>query len=419
MGVVSPIFDRLRLTDHGVRWLSAAAPLAHPFEDGSAVVLSRRLGDMSGILGRDGARWVELLAPFVERHEAFFADVLRPVRIPRHPLLMARFGLLGLQSCERLQRQFHGAAARALFAGNAAHSLLPLSAPGSASFGLVLAVAGHAVDWPCAAGGSQQIVTALASLARQAGCAIRTSTLVRTLADVPAARAILFDVTPRQLLAIAGGRLSTRYGRKLQRYTYGPGVFKIDYALAERIPWRAMACSDAATVHLGGTAEEIARSEAAVNAGAVAKAPFVLVAQQSHMDESRAPSGRHTGWVYCHVPHGSDVDVTERIELQIERFAPGFRDLILGRHVFTPRTLHGHNENMIGGDIGGGANTLRQFLFRPTMRWDPYSTSDPGLFLCSSSTPPGGGVHGMCGYWAASSVLRRLFHRSPPADLVM
>ena len=419
MGVVSPIFRRLRLTDHGLRWLSAALPLAHPFDDGSAVVLSRRLKDMSAILGADGRTWVELLAPFVERHESFFADVLRPIRIPRHPLLMARFGRLGLQRCERLQRRFRGPAARALFAGNAAHSLLPLSAAGSASFGLVLAIAGHAVDWPCAAGGSQQIVAALASLAQQAGCTIRTSTPVRTISDLPAARATLFDVTPRQLLTIAGGRLSPRYIRQLQQYIYGPGVFKIDYALTDRIPWRATVCADAATVHLGGTEEEIARSEAAVNAGGVADAPFVLVAQQSHMDDSRAPRGRHTGWAYCHVPHASDIDMTERIERQIERFAPGFRDLVLARHVLTPRTLHTHNANMIGGDIGGGANTLRQFLFRPTIRWDPYSTSDPRLFLCSSSTPPGGGVHGMCGYWAARTVLGRLFHRAPPADLLV
>jgi phytoene dehydrogenase-like protein len=419
MGVVSPIFSRLRLNEHGVRWLSAATPLAHPFDDKSAAVLSRRLGEMSEILGADGPRWVELMAPFVEQHERFFAGILRPIRIPRHPLLMARFGRLGLQSSERLQRRFRGSPAQALFAGCAAHSTLPLSALGSASFGLVLAVAGHAVDWPCAASGSQQIIEALASQARQAGCTIRTSTPVRTLADVPAARATLFDVTPRQLLAIAGGKLSPRYGRQLQRFAYGPGVFKIDYALADGIPWSAPACADAATVHLGGTAEEISRSEAAVNAGAVTDAPFVLVAQQSHMDGSRAPHGRHTGWAYCHVPHGSDIDMTVRIERQLERFAPGFRDLVLARHVRTPRTLHAHNENMIGGDIGGGANTLRQFLFRPTMRWDPYSTSDPGLFLCSSSTPPGGGVHGMCGYWAASTVLRRVFQRATPADLVV
>jgi phytoene dehydrogenase-like protein len=419
MGVVSPIFRRLNLTEHGVKWLSAPVPLAHPLDDGSAAVLSRRLPEMKQILGADGQPWVDLMAPFVERHQQFFGEVLRPIRIPRHVALMARFGAVGLQSCERVQQRFRGAAARALFAGCAAHSFLPMSAPASASFGMVLAVAGHALDWPCAAGGSQQIVEALASLARQAGCIIRTSAPVRTLRDVPPARATLFDVTPRQLLSIAGSRLSPLYRRQLQAFVYGPGVFKLDYALAGPIPWNAAACRDAATVHVGGTAAEIARSEADVNRGVVPDAPFVLVAQQSHVDESRAPAGRHTGWAYCHVPNGCEIDMTERIERQIERFAPGFRDLILARHVISPRALESHNANMIGGDIGGGANTLRQFLFRPVARWNPYTTSDPSLFLCSSSTPPGGGVHGMCGYWAASTVLRRVFGREPAADLLL
>ncbi len=419
MGVVSPIFQRLDLTRHGVRWLSAPVPLAHPLDDGSAGVLSRRLDDMPQLLGADGGRWIDLMAPFVARHRQFFGDILRPVRVPRHPLLMGRFGVVGLQPSARVQQRFRGAAARALFAGSAAHSCLPLSAAGSASFGIVLAVAGHAVDWPCAAGGSQQIVETLAALATQAGCTIRTSMPVRTLADVPPARATLFDVTPRQLLAIAGGRFSGRYRRQLERFVYGPGVFKIDYALSGPIPWTAAACREAATVHVGGTAEEIARSEAAVNAGVAAEAPFVLVAQQSHMDASRAPAGGHTGWAYCHVPHGSDTDMTDRIERQIERFAPGFRDVIRARHVIAPRALQAHNPNMIGGDIGGGANTLRQFLLRPAVRWNPYATSDPRLFLCSSSTPPGGGVHGMCGYWAAVTALRRVFDRKPPAELAV
>jgi phytoene dehydrogenase-like protein len=419
MGVVSPIFQRLDLVKHGVKWLSAAVPLAHPLDDGSAGVLSRRLSEMPQLLGEDGERWVDLMSPFVARQQDFFADVLRPVRIPRHPLLMARFGLVGLQASERVQRRFRGPAARALFAGGAAHSCLPLSAAGSASFGIVLAVAGHAVDWPCAAGGSQRIVETLATLATAAGCTIRTSTPVRTLADVPAARATLFDVTPRQLLAIAGGRLGARYRRQLDRFAYGPGIFKIDYALAEAIPWRSAVCRDAATVHVGGTAEEVMRSEAAVNAGRAAEAPFVLVAQQSHMDASRAPRDSHTGWAYCHVPHGSDADMTDRIERQIERFAPGFRDIIRARHVITPRSLEAHNANMIGGDIGGGANTLRQFLFRPVTRWNPYTTSDPRLFVCSSSTPPGGGVHGMCGYWAAAAALDRIFGRRPPPELAI
>jgi len=417
MGAASPIFRRLNLTDHGVKWLSATAPLAHPFDDGSAAVLSRRLSDMPRILGTDGQRWVDFMAPFVDRHQEFFGEVLRPIRIPRYPALMARFGWVGLQSCERVQHTFRGTAARALLSGCAAHSFLPMTAPASASFGVVLAVAGHAMDWPCAAGGSQQIVNALESLARQAGCTIRTSAPVRTLRDIPPARATVFDVTPRQLQSIAGERLSPHYARQLQAYAYGPGVFKLDYALAGPIPWTAPACRDAITVHVGGTAEEIAQSEAEVNRGIAPQSPFVLVAQQSHVDASRAPAGYHTGWAYCHVPHASDVDMTDRIERQIERFAPGFRDLILARHVIGPRALETHNANMIGGDIGGGANTLRQFLFRPVARWNPYTTSDPSLFLCSSSTPPGGGVHGMCGYWAASTVLRQVFGREPSADL--
>ena len=417
MGVVSPVFQRLRLTEHGVSWLSAKTPLAHPLDDGRVAILSRRLDDMAETLDRDGERWVRLLRPFVERHREFFSDILRPVRLPRHPGLMARFGWFGLRSCEQLQQLFAGAPARALLAGCAAHSFLPLSAPGSASFGIVLAIAGHAVDWPCAEGGSQQIVEALASLVRAHGGAIHTSSPVRSLGELPRARAVLFDVTPRQLAAIAGDALSHSYRRALRRFVYGPGAFKIDYALAEPIPWKSAGCAAAAAVHLGGTAEEIALSEAAPAAGAFADAPFVLVAQQSHMDGSRAPRPRHTGWAYCHVPHGADVDMTSRIENQIERFAPGFRDVILARHVTTPHGLQAHNPNMIGGDIGGGANSLRQFLLRPTARWNPYTTPNPRLFLCSSSTPPGGGVHGMCGYWAARTVLRRVFGRGSPAGL--
>jgi phytoene dehydrogenase-like protein len=419
MGVVSPIFQRLHLSTFGVNWVSAEAPLAHPLDDGRVAILSRRLEGMNEALGADGRTWMAMMRPFVERSIDFFEDILRPIRTPRHPWLMTRFGLLGMQSSERLVRRFSDAPARALFAGSAAHSFLPLSSPASASFGLVLAIAGHAVDWPCARGGSQQIVDALARVARGAGCAIHTSVPIRALADVPPARAVLFDVTPRQLAAIAGEAFSPSYRYSLQRFAYGPGAFKIDYALAGRIPWRSPACGSAATVHLGGSAEEIAASEAAASSGRIADAPFVLVAQQSHVDDLRAPAARHTGWAYCHVPHGADVDMTHRIERQIERFAPGFRQLILARHVTTPRMLEAHNPNMIGGDIGGGANTLRQFLFRPTPRWNPYATPDPRLFLCSSSTPPGGGVHGMCGYWAARTVLRRVFRERCPEDLTI
>lgn len=414
MALASPIFRRLDLTRHGVEWASAPYALAHPLDDGQVAVLSRRMDETEWSLVGDGPLWRRMVSPFVVRHEDFFADVLRPVRLPRHPWLLARFGLSGLQSSERLARRFAHAPARALLAGCAAHSMLPLTAAGSASFGVVLAVAGHALDWPCVRGGSQGIVNALEALAKEAGCRIVTGQPVTRLDELPRARAVVLDVTPRQLLAIAGDTLSHAYRRQLARFRYGPGVFKIDYALSGPIPWTQRACRDAATVHLGGTAEEIAAAEASANAGTIAERPFVLIAQQSHMDRSRAPEGKHTGWAYCHVPHGSTADAAAAIERQIERFAPGFRDVVLARHVMAPRDVQRHNQNMVGGDIGGGANTLWQFLMRPTVGWNPYVTSDPGLFLCSSSTPPGGGVHGMCGYWSARTVLRRRFGLSVP-----
>jgi len=417
MAVVSPIFRTLRLEECGLAWAPAQLPLAHPLSDGRAAILSRTLSETAENLEGDGAAWTRMMQPFVERHEALFSDILRPVRVPRHPMLMARFARLGLDSCVRLARRFTGAPARALLAGNAAHSFRPLESAGSASFGIVLAVAGHAVDWPCARGGSQAIADALAARARAAGCEIRTDTTVQTVADLPASRAVLFDVTPRQLRAIAGGELSALYRRRLERFRYGPAAFKIDYALSSPIPWRAAVCAQAATVHVGGTLEEIARSEADACAGRIADAPFVLLGQQSAFDAGRAPAGQHTGWAYCHVPNGCEVDMTERIERQIERFAPGFRDTILARHVSTPRALESHNPNLVGGDISGGANTLGQVVMRPFPRWNPYSTSHPRLFLCSSSTPPGGGVHGMCGYWAARTVLSRVFRTSVPASL--
>jgi len=419
MGVVSPIFQRLRLEEHGLEWVPAPLPLAHPLDDGRVAVLSRGVEETALALGEDGPTWRRMVEPFVARPDVFFREILRPVRLPAHPWLMAQFARVGLQSCVQLARRFQGTTARALLAGNAAHSFLSLDAPGSASFGLVLAIAGHAVDWPCARGGSQQIVEALARIARRAGCTIETGVEVRSLRDVPDASVVLFDVTPRQLDAIAGSELSSSYRRQLQRYRYGAAAFKIDYALAAPIPWRAAQCARAATVHVGGTFEEIARSEHDASTGRLSDAPFVLVAQQSHVDPSRAPAGRQTGWVYCHVPHGSDADMTDRIERQIERFAPGFRDVILDRHVMPPRALEAHNPNLVGGDIGGGANTLRQFLMRPVPRWNPYATSNPRLYLCSSSTPPGGGVHGMCGYWSAVSVLRRVFGRRAPSRLLV
>lgn len=414
MAAASPIFRKLDLGRHGLEWVAAPIPLAHPFDDGRAAVLSRQLSETEATLGPDGPAWTSVMRPFVDRHEAFFSSILRPIRLPRHPALLTRFGTLALLSANRLVRRFEGGAARALFAGNAAHSCLSLDAPGSASFGLVLAVAGHALDWPCARGGSQRIVDALAAEARSNGCEIRTGVTVRSIRDIPDARAVLFDVTPRQLHAIAADLLTASYRRRLQAFRYGAGAFKIDYALSDPIPWRARVCADAATVHVGGSYEEIARSEADANAGRIPDAPFVLVAQQSLFDGTRAPAGRHTGWAYCHVPNGSSADMTERLERQIERFAPGFRDTILARHVMSPAALEAHNPNLVGGDIGGGANSLGQMLLRPFARWNPYTTPNPRFFLCSSSTSPGGGVHGMCGYWAARTALRRVFGKEPP-----
>jgi phytoene dehydrogenase-like protein len=415
MAMVSPIFRRLRLNRFGLRWAAAPVALAHPFDDGRVALLGRGFDATSETLGGDGPTWLGSMRPFTDHHEDLFDDILRPVRVPSSPWLMARFGLLGLQAASRFVRRFRDVPARALFAGCAAHSFLAMDAAGSASFGLALAITGHVVDWPCAVGGSHQIANALTALARSRGCEVRLSSPVRSLAGIPHARAILLDVTPRQLLAIAGDELSATYRKRLERFRYGPGAFKIDYALSEPIPWRSAACAKAATIHLGGTFEEIAHSESDATTGRVTEAPFVLLAQQSLFDKSRAPEGRHTGWAYCHVPHGCTVDMTERIERQIERFAPGFRDIVLARHVSSPASLEDYNPNLVGGDITGGANTLGQVIARPFPQWNPYATSNPRLFLCSSSTPPGGGVHGMCGYWAAHTVLRRVFKREMPA----
>lgn len=408
MGVVSPLLRRLPLAQHGLEWVHATAPLAHPLDDGTAGVLFRSLDTTSAGLGEDGRAWADLMQPFLEKPDEMFAEILRPVRVPRHPLRMARFGVVALRSCASLvNSRFRGPHARALFGGCAAHSFLSLDAAASASFGLVLALVGHATDWPCARGGSQLIIDSMASYLRSLGGVIQTGTPVRTMSDIPPSRAVLFDLAPPAVERIAGGALPPAFRRALLRFRRGPGVFKVDWALSGPIPWTAAACRQTATVHCGGTFEEIAQSESEVVNGRIPERPFVLVAQQSVFDPTRAPAGAHTGWAYCHVPNGSDVDVTDRIERQIERFAPGFRDLILARRTMTPAAVEAHNPNMLGGDIGGGANDLWQFVFRPTVRWNPYTTPNARLFLCSASTPPGGGVHGMCGEGAARAALRR------------
>lgn len=409
MALVSPFFQTLPLAEHGLEWRESPYAIAHPLDDGTAAILELSLEKTAARLGVDGDAYQRLMAPFAANAAELFDEILRPIRIlPRHPFVLTRFGLTGIRSALSIAKRFRSDAARALFGGCAAHSFLPLDATGSASFGLVLAVAGHALGWPCARGGSVAIINALAGYLRSLGGTIRTSTPVRSMNDIPSSRAVLFDVTPRQLADIAADALPQPYVKRLRRFRYGPGVFKVDWALDGPIPWSAPECAKSATVHVGGTIEEIAVHEAAIWKGRNDGKPFVLVAQQSLFDDTRAPAGKHTGWGYCHVPHGSTEDMTAIIEAQIERFAPGFRDRILARHTRNSMQYEAYNPNMIGGDIAGGANNLMQVLARPFVQFDPYSTPNKRLYLASSSTPPGGGVHGMCGYWAAQSALRCL-----------
>jgi phytoene dehydrogenase-like protein len=412
LGLASPVFRSLELERHGLSWAHPPAPVAHALGDGETVVLERSLDETARALGRDGAAYARLLSPFVERFSDLLDATLGPLRVPRAPVLLARFGLPALRSMEGLARaRFGGRRAPALLAGIAAHAMLPLDAAATASFALILAVAGHAVGWPLARGGSRAVAEALLATLREAGGLLRCETLVASLTELPRARAYLLDVTPRQLLEIAGDLLPEAYRARLRRYRYGPGVFKMDWALAGAIPWRDPRCARAATVHLAGDLREVAASEAAVHAGRVAERPFVLLVQPSLFDDTRAPSGRHTAWAYCHVPNGSRFDATARIEAQIERFAPGFRGCVLARATRDTAAMERANPNYVGGDINGGLADLRQLFARPVSLRDPYATAAPNVFLCSSSTPPGGGVHGMCGYWAAQSALRRVFGR--------
>jgi phytoene dehydrogenase-like protein len=405
LGVASPFFRNLPLAGHGVEWVEPPAALAHPFDDGTAVLLERSPEATARGLGEDEERWRRLFAPLVRGAESLLEDVLAPLHVPEHPLLLARFGARAALPATAVARlSFRGERVRGVFAGVAAHSMLPLERPPSAAFGLMLGLLAHAVGWPFPRGGSQRLADGLASYLRSLGAEIETGRRVESLAELGDARAVLLDVTPRGLIALAGDRLPSRYRRRLERYRYGPGVFKLDWALDGLIPWRAEECARAATVHLGATLEEIAASER----GEIPERPYVLLAQQSLFDPSRAPAGRHTAWAYCHVPNGSTADMTDRIEQQVERFAPGFRERILARSALGPADLERHNPNNVGGDINGGAVTLPQLFTRPVARVSPYTTPLPGVFLCSASTPPGGGVHGMCGYHAARAALRYL-----------
>jgi len=407
MALVSPFLKTLPLK---LTWVESPYAVAHPLDDGTAAVLEQALDATTQRLGDDARAWRALMKPFVDHADAFFESVLRPVPlIPRHPFLMARFGLNGLRSATAVMKRFRGDAARALFGGCAAHAIIPPGWAGSAAAGISMAVSAHAVGWPCAEGGSQAIARALADYFVSLGGTIETNHRVASIRDLPPSRAVVFDVTPRQLASIAGDALPPRYVRKLQRFRYGPAIFKVDWALDGPIPWGAEACTRALTVHVGGRVEQIDEHETAVWRGRTTPKPFVLVAQQSLFDTTRAPAGKHTGWAYCHVPHGSNEDMTDAIERQIERFAPGFRDRILARHTMNAAQYEAYDANVVGGDIGGGANTLLQLIGKPFPPLHSYVTPNRRIFIGSSSTPPRGGVHGMCGYWAAKSALRHVF----------
>ena len=406
MAVASPFFQSLPLGDHGLEWVHAPATLAHPFDGATpAAVVTRSVAETAAALGADDRAYRRLIGSVVRDWPRLADVILGPPGLPAHPLAAARFGLAAMQSAERLaERRFRTDRARALLAGNAAHGMRPLDTLPSGAIGLVLAAVAHTHGWPIPRGGAQRLADALGSYLRSLGGEIVTSQRVEAIEDLPPARAILCDLSPRPFLRIAGRTLPDRYRRQLERYRYGPGSYKVDYALDGPVPWSDRAVATAATVHLGGSLADIATAERVAWEGRIPERPFVLVSQPSLFDDTRAPAGRHTLWTYCHVPHASPADMLPRIERQIERFAPGFRDRVLARHVMTPQDLERRNPNLAGGDIGMGVTDLRQMLARPTWRW--YRTPRRGLYLCSAATPPGVGVHGMCGYHAAQRALR-------------
>jgi phytoene dehydrogenase-like protein len=409
LGLGSPFFQSLPLAQFGLEWIFPPAALAHPLDDGTVAVLYRSVEETARTLGPDGAAYTRLLGPLAADWSKLAPALLGPLSIPRHPLALARFSMHAWRSAQGLARsRFKHATARAFFGGMSAHSILPLEQSPSAAFGLVLASLGHAVGWPIPRGGSQQIAEALAAYLRSLGGEIITGQTVESVDDLPPARTVLLDITPRQVLKVARHHLSTGYQRGLERFRYGPGIFKIDYALSGPVPWAAPGCAEAGTLHLCGTLEEVVEAERAATQGRLTEKPFVLVTQPSRFDPTRAPAGQHTLWAYCHVPNGSTHDMSEAITAQIERFAPGFRQLILARSTMNTAEVERYNPNYIGGDINGGTQDWFQLFTRPMLRISPYSTSNPKLFICSSSTPPGGGVHGMCGFFAAKEALKKL-----------
>lgn len=408
LGLGSPFFKTLPLDKFGLEWIFPPANLAHPLDDGRAAVLYDSPEKSASTLGEDGPAYLRLIKPFARNWDKLAPALLGPLTIPAHPFALGHFGLYARRSALGLARaEFKGSAARAVFAGMSAHSVLPLEQSPSAAFGLVLASLAHAVGWPLPRGGSQQIADALAAYLQSLGGEIVTGQMVESVDDLPPSRVVLLDVTPRQVLKIAGRHLSTGYRRGLERFRYGPGIFKVDYALSGPVLWTAPGCREAGTVHLGGTLEEIAASERTPARNEISEKPFVLIAQQSLFDPTRAPAGQHNLWAYCHVPNGSTADRYEAITSQIERFAPGFRKLILAKSTMNSAQVERYNPNYIGGDINGGVQDWFQLFTRPLPRLSPYTTSNRQIFICSSSTPPGGGVHGMGGYSAAQAVLRR------------
>jgi len=410
MAVASPFFRSLDLASHGLEWIHPPVPLAHPLYNGTAVILERSLEDTAQQLGSDAGSYLKLMKPLVDHFEQLLTDVLKPMHFPLHPFTVWRFGPLAIQSAEHLVKsRFASPGARALFAGIAAHSILPLDRSGSAAFGLMLGAAAHATGWPVAKGGSQKIADRLGDYLVSLGGEVLTGTEIRSLRDLPDSKVRLLDTTPRQLAAIAANDLPPKYQRRLMNHKHGPGVFKMDWALDGPIPWKASECLRAATVHVGGTFEEIAEAEGAIWKGKHPQMPLVILAQQSLFDATRTPEGKQSVWAYCHVPNGSAIDMSSRIETQIERFAPGFRDRILARHVMNTAEMEAYNPNYIGGDIAGGIQNPLRLMMRPMGQWRAYVTPLKGVYLCSSSMPPGGGVHGMCGYHAARRALLDAF----------
>lgn len=411
LAAASPLFSALPLADHGLEWIEPPVALAHPLDDLRPALLTREIELGARSLGDDADAYRSLMAPLARSWPQLAIEILAPLHIPKHPSLLARFGMRGARSAEHLAyHQFTGVQARALIGGIGGHAMQPLSHAATAAITLVLAAAGHRVGWPIVRGGAHCVTQALGSYFIKLGGHIETGTWVKTLGELPNARAVLLDLTPKQVLRVADRQLPARYKGALGEFRYGPGVFKVDWALDDAVPWRAEECRQAGTLHLGGSFDELAASEQAIADGRHPEHPMVLVCQPSLFDRTRAPSGKHVLWGYCHVPHRSTFDMLPRIEAQIERFAPGFRERVLARHVMTTADLEARNPNIVGGDIGAGANTLAQLFLRPVARWRPCKTPVTGLYICSASTPPGGGVHGMCGYHAAKAALEDVFH---------